>query len=105
MSSATFGSRMVRADIIEQVRWDRKTPQHLVLTLHNGDEVRQDVRAGAPVDDMDDTEGPDLAEHLVSAIARASDRPGGHMLDLRRDETTGGVEWFRTPLVDKPWAG
>ncbi|MFE2182472.1 hypothetical protein [Streptomyces sp. NPDC059455] len=105
VNSATFGGRMVRADTIEQVRWDRQTPQHLILTLHSGEEVRQDVRAGAPVDDMDDTEGPDLAERLVSAIARASDRPGGHMLELRPDESTEGVEWLRTPLVDKPWAG
>ncbi|AGP60979.1 hypothetical protein [Streptomyces rapamycinicus] len=54
---------------------------------------------------MDHAEGPDLAERLVSAIARASDRPGGHMLELRPDESTGGVGWLRTPLVDKPWAG
>ncbi|GHJ33662.1 hypothetical protein TPA0910_80950 [Streptomyces hygroscopicus subsp. sporocinereus] len=105
VNSVTFGSRMVRADTVEQVRWDGKTPQHLILTLHGGDEVRQDVRPGEPIGDMDDTEGPDLAEHLVSAIARAADRPGGHMLDLKRDENTGAVGWFRTPLVDKPWAG
>lgn len=104
VNSAAFGGRMVRSDTIEQVRWDRKTPQHLILTLHNGDEVHQDVRGGAPIDDMDDTEGDELAEHLVSAIARASDRPGGHILDLRRDEATGRMGWFRTPLVDKPWA-
>ncbi|MBI0298687.1 hypothetical protein JBE04_30565 [Streptomyces sp. PRKS01-29] len=123
VNSATFGGRMVRADTVEQVRWDRKTPQHLILTLHGGEEVRQDVRAGAPADDMADTEGSDdmadtegsydmadtegsdLAEQLVRAIARASDRPGGHMLELKPDESTGGVRWFRTPLVDKPWAG
>ncbi|WP_413812268.1 hypothetical protein [Streptomyces sp. OE57] len=105
VNSATFGGRMVRADIIEQVRWEKKTPQHLILTLHGGEEVRQDVRAGAPADDLADTEGSDLAEQLVRAIARASDRPGGHMLELRPDESTGDVGWLRTPLVDKPWAG
>lgn len=99
VNSDTSGSRMVRADTVEQVRWDRKTPQHLILTLNNGDEVRQDVPPGVP------REGPDLAEHLVRAMVRAAERPGGQTLVLEVDENTGDVGWVRTPLADKPWKG
>lgn len=66
----------MRADTIEQVWWDVKQPDFLTITLGGGHEVRQDVRAGFPTDDIEEDEAADLCTTLVERIAEAADNGG-----------------------------
>ncbi|MFE9496999.1 hypothetical protein [Streptomyces collinus] len=50
--SETLGTRLVRADTVEQVWWDVKHPAFVPLTLRSDQEVRQDAQAGFPTGDL-----------------------------------------------------
>uniref|UniRef100_A0AAU1UM97 Uncharacterized protein n=1 Tax=Streptomyces sp. NBC_00119 TaxID=2975659 RepID=A0AAU1UM97_9ACTN len=67
LHSEALGVRMVRADTIEQVWWDVKRPEFMTIGLSGGQEVRQDVRAGFPSDDIEEDEAADLCTSWWSA--------------------------------------
>ena len=99
--SETPGTRLVRADTVEQVWWDVKQPAFLTLTLHSGQEVRQDARAWIPTGDLEEDEAGDLCTTLVEHIAQATDEDGPRMVWMARNEDTKGVWWKHGPLIDR----
>ncbi|MFG3042773.1 hypothetical protein ACGFYZ_38330 [Streptomyces sp. NPDC048330] len=101
LHSEALGVRLVRADTIEQVWWDAKQPEHLTVAVSGGQEVRQDVRAGFPADDIEEDEAADLCTTLVERVAEAARHGGPRMVWMTRDETTKGVAWDRGPLIDR----
>ncbi|MDI5913222.1 MULTISPECIES: hypothetical protein [Streptomyces] len=100
LHSQALGVRLVRADTIEQVWWDVKQPAFLIVALRGGQDVRQDVRAGFPTDDIEEGEAGDLCMTLVECIAEAADNGGPRMVWMARDEDTMGVFWKRGPMID-----
>ncbi|WP_225827095.1 hypothetical protein [Streptomyces naphthomycinicus] len=99
--SETLGTRLVRADTIEQVWWDVKQPAFLTLTLRDGQEARQDARAGFPTGDLEEDEAADLCTTLVEHIAQAASEDGPRMVWMARNEDTKAVCWKHGPLIDR----
>ncbi|MGW6739294.1 hypothetical protein ACWGDX_00875 [Streptomyces sp. NPDC055025] len=101
LHSEALGVRMVQADTIEQVWWDVKQPAFLTVALRSGQEVRQDVRAGFPTDDIEEDEAADLCTTLVERIAEAADMGDSRMVWMARDEGTKGVAWNRGSMLNR----
>ncbi|MET7684235.1 hypothetical protein [Streptomyces sp. NPDC005423] len=80
---------------------ERQAAAFLTLTLRNGQEARQDARAGFPTDDLEEDEAADLCTTLVEHIAQAADEDGPRMVWMARDEDVKGVLWKHGPLIDR----
>lgn len=99
--SVAFGNRLVRADTIVRVTWERSAPQFLCFTLSgHREEVRHQIRGiGSAAPAVCEEEGTALADALLKAIATTAFLPGAHLLVLA--ETNGrGLRWQRAPLYD-----
>lgn len=99
--SVAFGNRLVRADTIVEVTWERSAPQFLTFTLtDHRDEVRHQIRGiGSAAPAVTEEEGTALVAALLKAIAATAFLPGAHLLVLTETDGTG-LRWRRAPLHD-----
>ncbi|MGW2183122.1 hypothetical protein ACWCXX_34720 [Streptomyces sp. NPDC001732] len=103
--SVVSGSRVVRADTIVQVRWERSASQYLTLVVKGGDEVHHQARphrSGAQP--LTEADGTTLADGLLSAMASTAALPGSHLLVLHEVGDTApngtGLQWCRAAMND-----
>jgi hypothetical protein len=102
LRSKEAGPRLVRADTIEQVGWHTERPAFLTVTVCGGQEVLHDVRAGLPIDDLEEDEAADLCTGLAERIALASSlQDGGGMVWMARDDDIKGVGSRHGPLIER----
>ncbi|MFZ3491752.1 hypothetical protein ACODT5_00670 [Streptomyces sp. 5.8] len=101
--SIISGSRVVRADTIVQVKWERQSSQYLTLVVKGGDEVHHQARPySSDAQPLTERDGTALADGLLSAMTATAALPGSHLLVLQQvgdiSPNGTGLQWARAAM-------